>query len=45
MKINNDNEWAVVLAQLVERSLPIPEVHGLNTVNRKIEIEHLCTVN
>ena len=24
--------WAVVVAQLVERSLPIPEVHGSNPV-------------
>ena len=27
--------WAVVVAQLVERSLPIPEVHGSNPVISK----------
>ena len=40
--------WAVVVAQLVERSLPIPEVRGLNPVigkNLFIYIEHLLTVN
>ena len=26
------HQWAVGVAQLVERSLPIPEVHGLNPV-------------
>ena len=35
------------VAQLVERSLPIPEVRGLNPVIGKkiIYIEHLFTVN
>ena len=28
----NANIWAVVVAQLVERSLPIPEVRGSNPV-------------
>ena len=36
---------AVVVAQLVERSLPMPEVHSLNPVIGKIYIEHLFTVN
>ena len=38
----------MVLAQFVERSLPIPEVRGLNPVTGKnlyIYIEHLFTVN
>ena len=33
--------WAVVVAQLVERSLPIPEVRGLNPVIRKIYLFQL----
>ena len=33
--------WAVVVAQLVERSLPIPEVRGSNPVIGKKYIEHL----
>ena len=37
--------WVVVVAQLVERSLPIPEVHGSNPVLDKICIENLFTVN
>ena len=39
---------AVVVAQLVERLLPIPEVHGSNPViskNLHVYIEHLFTVN
>ena len=36
---------AVLVAQLVERSLPIPEVHSSNPVVGKIQIEHLLTVN
>ena len=36
---------AVVVAQLVERSLPIPEVRGSNPVIGKKIIEHLFTVN
>ena len=37
----------VVVAQLVERSLPIPEVRGSNPVIGKnyLYIEHLFTVN
>ena len=35
----------MVVAQLVERSLPIPEVRGSNPVIGKIYIEHLFTVN
>ena len=35
--------WAVVVAQLVERSLPIPEVRGSNPVIGNIYIEHLFT--
>ena len=30
------NIWAVVVAQLVERSLPTPEVRGLNPVIGKL---------
>ena len=39
--------WAVVVAQLVEWLLPIPEVRGSNPVigNFYIYIEHLFTVN
>ena len=40
-----NSKLAVVVAQLVERSLPIPKVHGLNPVISKIYIEHLFTVN
>ena len=35
-KGNNGYLWAVVVAQLVERSLPMPEVHGSNPVIGKI---------
>ena len=35
--------WAVVVVKLVERSLPIPEVRGLNPVIGKIYIEHLLS--
>ena len=38
---NKDDKRAVVVAQLVERSLPIPEVHQ----QKFIYIEHLFTVN
>ena len=36
-KYSNDERyiWAVVVAQLVKRSLPTPEVRGLNPVNGK----------
>ena len=37
--------WAVVVAQFVERLLPIPEVLSLNPVIGKFYIEHLFTVN
>ena len=40
--------WAVVVAQLVEQLLPIPEVRGSNPVigkNLFISIEHLFTIN
>ena len=40
--------WEVVVAQLVERSLPIPEVRGLNPVISKIlfiNIKQLYTIN
>ena len=35
------HNWAVVVAQMVKRSLPIPEVHGLNPVIGK----NLYTLN
>ena len=35
----------MVVAQLLERSLPKPEVRGSNPVIGKIYIEHLFTVN
>ena len=34
---------AVVVAQLVERLLLIPEVHGLNSDIKKIYIEHILS--
>ena len=37
--------WVVVVAQLVERLLPTPEVRGSNPVIFKIYIEHLFAVN
>ena len=37
---------AVVVAQLIERALPIPEVCGSNPViGKNLYIEHLFTVN
>ena len=36
-------DCAVVVAQLVERSLPVPEVRGSNPVMGKFYIEHLFT--
>ena len=36
-------KWLVVVAQLVERSLPIPKVRGSNPVIGKIYVEHLFT--
>ena len=36
--------WAVVVAQLEEPSLPIPDVHGSNPVIGKIYIEHFLSV-
>ena len=38
---NNSKYWEVVVAQLVERSLLIPEVRGSPPVIGKIYIEHL----
>ena len=35
--------WAVVVAQLVKRSLPIPEIRGSNPVIGKKYIEHLLS--
>ena len=35
----------MVVAQLIERSIPTPEVRGSNPVIGKICIEHLFTVN
>ena len=37
----NYNRWAVVVAQLVERSIPTPEVRGFSPVIGKIYIERL----
>ena len=50
MKLSNEGiithfQGAVVVAQLVERSLLIPEVRGSNPVIGKKYIEHLFTVN
>ena len=39
----DDQVRAVVVAQLVEQSLLIPEVCGSNQVTGKISIEHLFT--
>ena len=40
------SSWAVVVAQLVERPLLIPEVRGSNLViGKNVYIEHLFTVN
>ena len=36
-------DGAVVVAQLVERSLPMPEVRGSNLVISKNYIEHLLS--
>ena len=35
--------WAMVVAQLVEQSLPNPEVHGSNPVISKLYSEHLLS--
>ena len=38
--------WAVAVAQLVERSLPIPEVRGLNPViGKKLFILNICLLS
>ena len=37
----NTYTWTVAVAQLEERSLPAPEVHGSNPVIIKNYIEHL----
>ena len=39
------NGWAVVVAQLVERSLPTPEVYRLNPDIGKLYNTHTYTVN
>ena len=44
-KHSNSTLRAVIVAQLVERSLPIPEVRNSNPVISKFCIEHLVTVN
>ena len=36
---------AVVVAQMVERSIPTPEVHGSNPVVGKLYITYTYTVN
>ena len=36
---------AVLVAQLVEKSLPTPKVHGSNRIIGKIHIAHLLAVN
>ena len=41
--INHSCLGEVVVAQLVEWLLPIPEVHGLNPLIGKIYIEYLFT--
>ena len=41
--IKQEDSGEVVVAQLVMRSHPIPEVRGLNTVIGKIYNEHLLT--
>ena len=42
---SDTEDWAVVVAELVERLLPIPEVRGSNPVIGKIYIEHLFIFN
>ena len=47
-QLKHCNEWAVVVAQLVERSLPTPGVRGLNPVIGKLlywAFKRLATVN
>ena len=41
----NATQWAMIVAQLVEQSLLIPEVRGSNPIICKIYIEQLLTVN
>ena len=41
-KIGGKNERAVVIALLVERSLPIPEVHSSNPVIRILDGNFSC---
>ena len=43
--LNNAYRGAVVVAQLVEQLLPIPELCSLNPVIGKNFIEHLFSVN
>ena len=40
MICNNKHSWEVVVAQLVEWSLPIPEVCGSNPITSKVFIEY-----
>ena len=40
LQVKHSRNGAVVVAQLVERSLPTPEVRGSNPVIGKIYIEH-----
>ena len=44
MEETEKENWAAVVAQLVKRSVPIPEVRGSNPVIGKIYIEHLFSV-
>ena len=43
LETNNNVKRAVVVAQLVEQSLPIPEARGSNPVIGNIYVEHLFT--
>ena len=45
MAVNFESCWAVVVAQLVERSLPIPEVRGSNPVIGKIRLVQTSTAS
>ena len=42
-KINID--WALVVAQLVEQTLPTPELDGSNPAFGKLLYTKICTVN
>ena len=45
MEEKKKNGWAVVVAQLLEQSLPTPEVCRLNPDIGKLYITHTYTVN